>query len=200
MKIHDAYTDAADNMPLIPVAATGGVLYFIRNPLDVAVSFAHHIGRDYDSAISRMADDTFAFCRKPDRLYDQLRQKLLSWSHHVLSWVDSAPFPVCLLRYEDMKTKPLETFEKAVHFAGLSHSPVQIQKAIDFSAFDVVRQQEAAEGFKENSASPSRFFRKGQAGAWREELSENQVHRIVQEHREVMCRFGYLDENGKIVS
>jgi hypothetical protein len=84
MKIHDAYTDVADNMPLIPVAATGGVLYFIRNPLDVAVSFAHHIGRDYDSAIYRMADDTFAFCRKSDRLQNQLRQKLLSWSGHVL--------------------------------------------------------------------------------------------------------------------
>jgi len=200
MKIHDAYTEAAENMPLIPQAATAGALYFIRNPLDVVVSFAHHNGSDYDAAISGMANENYAFCSKIDRLHDQLRQKLLSWSGHVRSWVDKAPFPVCVLRYEDMKAKPLEIFEKAVQFAGLSHSPEQIQKAIDFSAFDVVQQQEATEGFQENSPSPSRFFRKGQAGAWREELSENQVHRIVQDHREVMCRFGYLDENGKIVS
>ena len=103
-----------------------------------------------------MADENFAFCSRMDRLHDQLRQKLLSWSGHVRSWVDNAPFPVCVLRYEDMKTKPLETFEKAVRFAGLSHSLEQIQKAIDFSAFDVVKQQETAEGFKENSDSPSR--------------------------------------------
>jgi hypothetical protein len=199
MKIHDAYTDVADNMPLIPVAATGGVLYFIRNPLDIAVSFAHHIGRDYDSAISRMADDAFAFCRKSDRLHNQLRQKLLSWSHHVLSWVDSASFPVCLLRYEDMKSQPMETFEKAVRFAGLPHNREQIQKSLDFSSFDTLAHQESVDGFKEKSASGSRFFRKGQIGSWREELTEKQAQQIVHDHREIMRRFGYLDENGKIV-
>jgi hypothetical protein len=62
-----------------------------------------------------------------------------------------------------------------------------------------VQQQEAAEGFQEKSTSPSSFFRKGQVGSWREELSEIQVHRIMQDHREIMHRFGYLDENGKIV-
>jgi hypothetical protein len=184
----------ADNMPLIPYTASKGALYFIRNPLDVAVSFARHNGSDCDIAISTMADEAFAFCCKLNRLHSQLRQKLLSWSGHVRSWVDNAPFPVCVLRYEDMKTKPLETFQKAVRFAGLPHSLDQIQKAIDFSAFDVVQQQEASEGFQENSTSPSRFFRKGLIGSWREELSENQVQRIVRDHRDVMHRFGYLEE------
>lgn len=199
MKIHDAYTDVAENMPLIPHTATGGALYFIRNPLDVAVSFAHHSGWDYDTAVSRMADDTFAFCRRPDRLHNQLRQKLLSWNRHVLSWVDAAPFPVCLLRYEDMKSLPLETFKIAVRFAGLPHTREQIQKALEFSSFDVVQQQEEAEGFHEKSPAANRFFRKGKIGSWREELNEAQVRRIVHDHREVMQRFGYLDENGEIV-
>ncbi len=198
MKIHDAYTAVSDNMPLIPQAATGGALYFIRNPLDVAVSFAHHSGSDYDTSISRMADESFAFCRKSDRLHNQLRQKLLSWSRHVLSWVDRAPFPVCVLRYEDMKSQSLETFERAVHFAGLPHTPEQIQKALDFSSFDTVQQQEEAEGFQEKSPSSSRFFRKGQIGSWRDELSEKQAQQVVHNHREVMRRFGYLDENGNI--
>ncbi len=199
MKIHDAYIEVSDNMPLIPQAATCGALYFIRNPLDVAVSFAHHSGLDLDTAITRMADDDFAFCGKLDRLHNQLCQKLLSWNRHVLSWVDSAPFPVCVLRYEDMTAKPLETFKKAVHFSGLDHTRDQIQKALDFSSFDRVQQQEDAEGFKEKSPASSRFFRKGQVGSWREELSEKQVQQIVQDHRNVMRRFGYLDENGKIV-
>jgi hypothetical protein len=199
MKIHDAYTDVADNMSLIPHAATGGALYFIRNPLDVAVSFAHHNGSDYDTSITRMADKAFAFCGKPDRLHNQLRQKLLSWSNHILSWVDSAPFPVCLLRYEDMKSQPLETFTKAIRFAGLDYTREQISKAIDFSLFDVVQQLEEAEGFREKNSASSRFFRKGQIGSWREELNETQAKRIVDDHREVMRRFGYLDENGKII-
>ncbi|MDD5170347.1 MAG: sulfotransferase domain-containing protein, partial [Syntrophales bacterium] len=199
MKIHDAYTDVADNMPLIPAEATGGALYFIRNPLDVAVSFAHHNGWDYGTSISRMGDETFAFCRNPYRLHNQLRQKLLTWSGHVLSWMDHAPFPVCLLRYEDMKTQPLETFTRAVRFAGLPHVDGQIRKALEFSSFNVVRQQEEAEGFREKSPVAVHFFRKGKIGAWREELSEEQAQMIIRSHRDVMRRFGYLDEKGEIV-
>jgi len=199
LKIHDAYTDVGENVPLIPAEATGSALYFIRNPLDVAVSFAHHSGWKYDTAVSKMADDATAFCRKPDRLHSQLRQKLLSWSGHVVSWVDRAPFPVCVLRYEDMKSQPLESFARAVYFAGLPHTREQIQKALAFSSFDIVQQQEETEGFHEKSSSSRRFFRKGQIGSWREELSEKQAQQIVQNHREVMRRFGYLDENGAIV-
>ncbi len=199
MKIHDAYTNVADNLPLIPPAATGGALYFIRNPLDVAVSFAHHNGSDYDASIARLADESFTFCGKSNRLHNQLRQKLLSWSGHVTSWMDSAPFPVCLLRYEDMKTQPLTTFTKAVRFAGLGHTGEQIQKSLGFSSFEVVRQLEEAEGFREKSASSSRFFRKGEIGSWREELSAEQAEKIIHDHQDVMRRFGYIDDDGRLV-
>lgn len=199
MKIHDAYTPLADNLPLIPASATGGALYFIRNPLDVAVSFAHHNGSDYDTAIANMADDAFTFCGKPKRLHRQLRQKLLTWSGHVMSWIDKAQFPVCQLRYEDMKARPLETFSRAVRFAGLPHNEEQIMKALVFSRFEIVRQQEESEGFHEKSAASNRFFRKGEIGSWREELNEEQIQRIVSDHRAVMQRFGYLNEHGEIV-
>lgn len=199
MKIHDAYTLTNCDIPLIPAAATAGAIYFVRNPLDVAVSFAHHDSCDYDIAIANMADDSFTLCGKPKRLYNQLRQKLLTWSDHVLTWSDIAPFPVCLLRYEDMKAQPLETFTRAVRFAGLQHTTEQIQKALAFSKFEVVQQQEESEGFQEKSAATKRFFRKGETGSWREELSQEQVARIVRDHGAVMRRFGYLDEHGEIV-
>jgi hypothetical protein len=199
MKIHDAYTCLEDARPLIPEKATHCALYFIRNPLDVAVSFAHHSGWDCATSVVKMADNAFAFNSNPDRLHHQLRQKLLSWSNHVLSWMDQAPFPVCEIRYEDMKSQSLEVFTKAVRFIGLDHTREQIQKAIDFSSFDVVRQQEEAAGFHEKSPASCRFFRKGEVGSWRDELDENQARRIVQDHGEVMRRLGYLDAEGKIV-
>jgi hypothetical protein len=199
MKIHDAYTYLEDASPLIPKASTRCALYFIRNPLDVAVSFAHHSGWDCAKSTREMANDCFAFCSKPDRLHSQLRQKLLSWSNHVLSWVDQTPFPVCVIRYEDMKSHPLKTFTKASRFAGLDHSDIQIQKALTFSSFDVMQQQEDAEGFHEKILASGRFFRKGEVGSWRDELKEDQANKIVDDHREVMHRFGYLDEKGKII-
>ncbi|NJD90895.1 MAG: sulfotransferase domain-containing protein [Geobacter sp.] len=198
MKVHDACTLTDGNIPLFPAAATAGAIYFIRNPLDVAVSFAHHNGTGYDAAIASMADDSFSLCGKNDRLYNQLRQKLHTWSNHVQSWLDNAPFPVCLLSYEDMKTNPQETFTRAVRFAGLDFDQVRIEKAIRFSAFEAVRQQEEAEGFQEKSASSKRFFRKGVIGSWLEELTIEQMQQIVTDHGPVMRRFGYLTKNGEI--
>lgn len=199
MKIHDAYTYVADNMPLIPDEATAGVIYIIRNPLDVAVSFAHHSGWDYDTSITRMSDATFALHNKRDGILNQFRQKLLTWSGHVKSWLDIPSFPVCVLRYEDMKNMPLETFSKAVSFTGLSRSIEQIRKAMDFSSFDIVQKQEKEEGFREKAPVSTLFFRKGKVGSWREELNPEQIRRIVRDHREVMQRFGYLDERENIV-
>jgi hypothetical protein len=199
MKVHDAWTFVDDENPLFPEGATSGVIYFIRNPLDVAVSLAHHSGVDYNKIISYMSDPTYSSGHKSDRLHSQLRQKLLSWSAHVLSWTASVPFPVCVLRYEDMKTHPLQTFERAVRFANLHHSGAQIQQALEFSAFDELQRQEAAQGFKEKSPACERFFRVGRIGAWQTQLSEEQAQRIVNDHREVMRRFGYLDRNDRIV-
>ncbi len=192
MKIHDAYTLLPDSRPLIPAEATSGAIYLVRNPLDVAVSFAHHSGWDYEATIAKMGLSSLTFCGKSDRLFNQLRQKLLSWSEHVLSWVDAAPFPLCLLRYEDMKDAPLETFSRAVRFAGLDYSEAQVERALAFSAFDILKEQERSEGFQEKSAAATNFFRKGKVGSWREELSEEQAARIVADHATVMRRFGYL--------
>ncbi len=199
MKVHDAYTFTNHSTPLIPTKATKGVLYIVRNPLDVAVSLAHHEATDIDSAIKEMCDDKYAFCIGPNMLFDQLRQWLLTWSGHVISWVDQGNIPVHVIRYEDMKLNSLDTFTGAVKFAGIERSEEEIAKAIELSSFETLRGQEREKGFRERSQKSESFFRKGETGSWREVLSDQQVEMIVSHHREVMRRFGYLDENNEIV-
>lgn len=199
MKVHDAYTSNDKNIPLFPEEATVGAIYIIRNPLDVAVSFAHHSGWDYDKAILRMADEEFAFCARPKRLHNQLRQKLLTWSSHVKSWTEQTSFPVCSLRFEDMKHKPVETFERAVRFSGLEYGGEEILKALELSSFEELQRQEKENGFKEKSPNPEMFFRKGKVGSWRKELKKKQAGQVIHDHREVMHRFGYLGTNDEVV-
>ena len=198
MKVHDAYTSNDKNTPMFPEEATAGAIYFIRNPLDVAISFADHSGWDYDTAISRMADEKSAFCAKPKRLHNQLRQKLMSWSSHVKSWTEQVPFPVCVLRFEDMKQKSVDTFEKAVRFSGLEYGREEILKALELSSFEELQRQEKEDSFKEKSPSSDMFFRKGEVGLWREELTEKQIKHVINDHREVMRRFGYLGKDDEI--
>jgi len=199
MKVHDAYALNNENIPLFPEEATVGTIYIIRNPLDVAISFAHHSGWDYNTSISRMADENFAFYGKPERLHKQLRQKLLSWSSHVKSWTQQAPFPVCVLRYEDMKQKPAETFEKAIRFSGVEYGREAILKALKLSSFQELQSQEKEGSFNEKSPSAQLFFRKGEVGAWREELTKKQAGQVIHDHAEVMRQFGYLGPNDEII-
>lgn len=196
LKIHDAYSVNIDGQPLIPSDISMAALYLVRNPLDVAVSFAHHASKTIDETIELMACDGSALGGHCDRLPSQLRQRLLSWPHHVASWLDQRAIPLHLMRYEDMCQDPIQSFSTAIRFLGLEQNPEHIRRAVEFSSFDNLRRQEADRGFKEKPFGATSFFRSGKPGAWREVLTDRQVERVIQDHGEVMRRFGYLGENG----
>lgn len=191
-KVHDAYIYIPHGRPLIPPEATRCAVYFVRNPLDVAVSFAHHTALSYDAMIKAMVNPDYSFCSKPGRLHNQLRQKLLSWSGHIRSWTEQNDFPVHIMKYEDMLADTFSVFKDAVYFIGLEKSDEQIRKAIRFSSFEELKKQEEQEGFNEKAPNAESFFRKGISGSWKEELTAQQIGQIVRDHGEMMERYGYL--------
>ena len=193
-KIHDAYTFVGNGNPMIPSEGCLGALYFIRNPLDVAISFANHSHCSIDKAIENMGHQQFAFCKGKYRQHNQLRQWLLSWSLHVQSWVTAKDIKVLVLRYEDMKQKPMPTFTKAIEFLQLGSSQADIARALDSASIDKLQQQEDALGFSEKPAKVHRFFRKGIVGDWRNTLTPTQVNQIIHDHGDMMQQYGYLDE------
>ena len=202
LKVHDAFTYTRFGYPLISKAATAGVIYLLRNPLDVAVSYAHHgtfSAERMRRIVEMMGNSTFEFEEQPKRLHEQLRQRLLTWSGHVTSWVDEPGLRVQVVRYEDLQADPVATFGAVVRFCGLADQPARIEKAVRFSRFEQVQEQESAHGFNERMAGAPAFFRKGQVGGWREELPPELVEKLLIDHAAVMKRFGYLTENGDLV-
>jgi len=195
-KTHDAYTILPNGKPMIPADATTGALYLVRNPLDVAISFAHHNNCSIDRSIENMGAPDFKFCGNPNRLDKQLRQRLLSWSGHILSWADATDLNRLVVRYEDMKLNPLATFTQVAEFLQLPTEREQIEDALEKCAFDKLQQQEKEKGFNEKSPKHKSFFRKGIVGDWQETLTTEQIERIVTDHHVVMRRFGYLDAEG----
>jgi aryl sulfotransferase len=198
MKVHDAWGFTSAGDPLIPAAATSSAIYVTRNPLDVAISFAHHLRKSVAETIDRMADETMALSVDKGRLRTQLKQRLLSWSGHALSWLDQRAIPMHVIRYEDMSHRPVETFASAVRFLGWEEDLDRVRRAVAFSSFEILQEQENAHGFKERQSGPALFFRQGRAGAWREVLTEAQVAQIVRDHGPVMRRLGYLSADGCI--
>lgn len=196
-KIHDACWQLDSGRWLVSEIATTGAVYFVRNPLDVAISFASHSNSSIDKAINRMSDPEHCFCKNKHRkLNNQTEQRLLTWSEHVLSWVDNPVIDVHVMRYEDMKHYPEQTFSDAVDFLQLRYGIDKITKALDFSDFKLIQQQEAEDKFNERPPNAQRFFRKGIAGDWLDTLTTAQVDQVIESHHEVMHRFGYLDNAG----
>ena len=196
LKTHDAYILTSAGEPLFPADVTQGVIYVTRNPLDVAVSFAHHLNKTVEDVVERLALETMTLSVSRGGMRTQLKQRLLSWSRHVVSWLDQSAISVHVMRYEDMCLQTVETFAAAVRFLGWAEDVDRVRRAVAFSSFDVLQQQEQTRGFNERQPKAASFFRQGRAGAWREGLTEEQVARVIRDHAPVMRRLGYLPENG----
>ncbi len=193
-KIHDAWQILPNGEAMIPGDVTKGVIYIVRNPLDVAVSFAHHSVISIDSMIKAMNQSDYSFCNKGTKLHIQLRQKLFTWSGHVRSWLDNSDLSVLLMKYEDMLSNPFETFKKALKFVYNDVDENKLIKAIEDSSFQKIKEQELEKGFKEKNQKSASFFRKGKVDSWRDELTEKQIQIICSNHKETMRRFNYLPE------
>ena len=195
-KIHDALIYTHNEEPIVPADVSLGAIYFIRNPLDLVISFSNHTGDSIDEMIGLMNKREYSFCAKTDKLYNQLEQKLLSWSMHLKSWIDQDIIPVCLMKYEDMQTNTLSTFKQAIDFAGIKASDEEILLALELSKLEELQKQEAEAGFRERSPQSRKFFKRGGLGAWKQELSNEQVKMIIGDHFDMMLRMGYINEQG----
>jgi hypothetical protein len=195
-KIHDAFIFTQNGESIVPPDISKGVIYFIRNPLDLVLSFANHTGDPIDEMIELMNKPEYSFCAKTDKLYNQLEQKLLSWSLHIKSWTDQQTIPVCIMKYEDMQLDTFACFRRAIEFSGVQASDKEIIQAISLSRLEELQKQEKESGFRERSPQSRIFFRRGGLGAWKKELSAKQVGRIIEQHYEMMLKFGYVNENG----
>ena len=178
--------------PTINLGVTSGAIYVVRNPLDVAASSADFMGTDLDQAIALMATDYLEMPHDPER--NNVSIVTGSWSQHVESWTGNPNPHLHVVRYEDMIDKPSATFGRVARFLNLKPSRQRLLRAIRNSSFRTMQSQEAAGGFKERSDHQKRFFRRGKAGGWKDELNESQVQRICEAHGEQMKRFGYLPE------
>jgi len=196
-KVHDKFYFTEPGKPLFPPDISKGAIYIIRNPFDVLVSFAYHSTKPISNMINSLNDKHFAFCNNNNKLTNQLRQIMGSWSDHVKSWTEQNIIPVHIIRYEDMVLKPYDTFKSATDFIGINKTESEIKKAIINSDFKILTQQENKGGFKEKALKTKSFFRKGIIGDWKNHLDQPSIETIISNHNEIMIKFGYLNNKNQ---
>ena len=187
----EACRDSLLGESLFPDEVTVGAVYMVRNPLDVAVSWAFYYGQE------GFADSIAALNSRKTSVgggvTPELRQRLLDWSGHVESW-SRAPFPVFGVRYEDLLADTTGWLGRVALFLRLDGASDQerLQRAVANSSFARLRESEAREGFgRLGPHSRTYYFRSGVAGGWRRHLSAAQVREVQSVHGPTMARFGY---------
>jgi Sulfotransferase domain len=184
VKTHNANL-SVHGVPLCTPDVTAGAVFIVRDPRDVALSYAAFARRDVDEIIDFMGEKGAANASDAVQVFELLG----SWSEHALSWV--AAQKRLLVRYEDLLNEPERYFARIVRFLGTGEvDAARLKRAIGFSGFDVLAGQEAAEGYRAAGRAET-FFREGKAGQWRERLTPAQLRRIETAHGEVMQKFGY---------
>ena len=187
IKTHNALIDDA-GFPTINRDVSAGAVYVIRNPLDVAVSFAHFYGLSIDQAIERMGTENYATGSTTEEVYFITG----SWTQHVRSWTERPNPAIHVVRYEDLLDRPFESFAGIADHVMMPHGDGVLHKAVDLTSFANLRKAEIAHGFPEKTQHVDLFFRSGRAGQWRDVLTDKQVQRLVDDHGAEMARFGYL--------
>ena len=193
VKTH-AVVATIDGVPTITPDATFGAIYLVRNPLDVAVSFANHYGLSIAQAVEALCFTDLRIAAKEGHI----PQPISDWTTHVESWLRAPWLYLHVVRYEDMLTSPQRAFARMVEFLGLAKNRERLKRAIRQSSFRVLREQEQRAGFVERSKNAEAFFRRGSAGGFREELTPAQIEALVDKHRAMMTKLGYLDAGGSL--
>jgi aryl sulfotransferase len=189
-KTHECYRFEASGSEPFPADATRAAILIVRDPRDVVCSYAPFFGVDLDQAVEALGRRVGGEVASPATL--RTAQPWGTWSAHGRSWLDpQVPFPVHLVRYEDLRADTVATLLPVFNSIGLECDRAMLTAAVEHTAFERLQAAEAGQRFRESSRRAPSFFRQGRSGGWRTELSPEQVAALEADHGEMMERFGY---------
>src|SRR5579864_1161326 len=179
------------------------VIYIVRDPRDVAISFYHH-----NVKARNIPDDYPMTSFVPRFVAGEFDQKFGSWRDNVLSWVslrgENPNF--IMLRYEEMKRDTAGALLQVVAFLEhcssrkIDSSPEALRRAIELSSPERMRALEKEEGaswvLTKSTRSDKPFVRTAKAGGWKSQLASESVEAIESAWGDLMQSLGYELSSG----
>lgn len=172
-----------DGYEAIPAQLTQSVIYLVRDPKDVLPSFANHTGKSID--------DTLKVMRKKQMCMEDpgvLQTCLSSWDRHVTSYLDTDKFPVCVVKYEELRADPLKEFTRILKATGIEPDVKQIKRAIKLTDLSRLQSLEKSTGFKEASKHQEAGF----FGKQKSKLTLQQLNKVTASFKGIIRRLDYF--------
>lgn len=170
------------------------VVYVVRDPRDVAVSYYHYRvafgGADENRSLAPFAA-SFA---------DGAIDAFGSWGDHVRGWIASRHDPdLLLVRYEDLLAEPIATLRPIAALAGIDADESALARAVELSSATRMRRLEedrASDGTRAASEPDRRFVRTAASGAGKRELAPESLRVIESAWPHLSAELGYADRGG----
>jgi hypothetical protein len=176
-----------DSVDLIPEKLTDSAVYIVRDPRDVAISYAKHVGISIDETIEKMTVSNLCL----DFNNTGIVQPAGSWNNNVLSWYSDTKIKKAIVRYEDLLGNTEKEFKRIleVYFPDVEIDNERLKNAVELCKFDNLKNLEEEKGFLESTKS-TKFFTVGKSN-WEETLTKEQISKIEENQHEGMEKAGY---------
>jgi len=191
-----------DNNPFTAEENIRGVIYVIRDPRDVCISWANHTGQTYEQSTDFMINESQAiqWTKGNNNLFNDYnipKLFLSSWDKHVISWTSNNwRFPFLIIRFEDMVYKKEETIRIIANFFtdkyGFKFHNLddKILNILKNTSFKKLEKEELKDGFAE-APRGKKFFKTGTQKQWLKKLNKNQIFKLEEKFKIVMNKFNY---------
>ena len=181
-----------------------GAIYIVRDPRNVVTSLANHGSMSIEESADTLIN-TFKFGNIfSDRIAEQTRVYLGTWSGNYNSWKSfKNQGRYLLIKYEDLIKDRDFTFRKILKFTyKLQGTKFEInqkkfQKTIETTDFERMKRLEQKEGFFEaknhkKTGKKVTFFNLGPKNDWKKMLDEKIRKKIEEAFKKEMVELGYL--------
>ncbi len=199
IKTHHALIEFLNNS-FTSRSSTRGLIYVVRDPRDVVISFAHHYNISIDKSIDTVINKNYKIeWQDPNNIFSSKKKPftfLSSWDFHYESWVEN-PFgcPQLLIKYEEMISDKfsiinnlIKFFENNYNFK-FSNIDIKIKNIIESTDFQLLKKNEQKYGFSE--AVNNKFFNIGTKNQWENKLTKDQILKVEKRFYKLMKKLGY---------
>jgi len=174
---------------------TAGVIYIVRDPRDVIISYARHSSYSIEDCwIDMTTSDNCIFTNK------NLISLLGSWSDHYNSWTKNNK-NLLLIKYEDLlnnkKKETIKIINFINNFTNISISNEKINNCLNTTTFENMQHMEEKGLFIENNIDKKtgkkiKFFNKGKKDEWKNILDYKIRIEIEEKFKKEMKELNYI--------